>query len=400
MNENELEYEYEINLKDLCVSILRRWRLILLAALAGTVLLGGFRLVSNLAKAPGLAMSSSEIEDAQEEIESAQDSINELESQISAALRSISANESYLENIDAKAELAAKQIGNLNQLLDYYIELLDRLMAADEADAELADQISDYLLRIETLQDNISSKETEILELYDSKPPLENEKEELAETVADLEAQAAEWEETIADLREQMEQEASVNVMDRVITFAVLGAFLGICIACVYAFLQYCFDRTVHMEEDLAWYTGLHVLSSIDFESKGKTGKNAVDRLIDRFAGVDARMDHSPAAQCAIAAAKIQVLADGKKLLVTGTADISTIERVCSDLRSSLAQEGYEVISAENPMYHSEEILRMGDYELVLVEAPHVTRVKELVNLTGFLKLSRVKVVGVISVIG
>ncbi|MCD7737617.1 MAG: hypothetical protein LUH58_01045 [Lachnospiraceae bacterium] len=426
MGDNELEYEYEIDLKDLCVSVLRKWRLMLLAAAVGAVLLGGLRIVMNLTSEPELVMSSSEITAAETEVATAEKAITtaqtaittaeteitRLEGEITKAETAIETNEKTIDGLDDKIALAESQLANLNSFLDNYNAALEKLMEG-EMDAEMADRMTDYLIQIDTIQTSILEKETEIMNLYASGPDLEEANEKQADVIADYEDQItvqeeeiakqeaiiAEQEELIAGLEEQMEQVTSVSLTSKLVTFIVLGAFVGICLVCVYAFLKYCFDKTIHMEEDFSKYTGLHVLGSIDLAEKdSEKKKNVIDRLIDKFAGVDLESDHTSATQCAIAAAKIQVLAGKKKVLVTGTVDGDRIEKVCAGLKDSLPQGEYEVLSAENPMYHSEEILRMGEYELVLVEAPHATRVKELLSLTGFLKLSDVNVVGIVSV--
>ncbi|MCD8130892.1 MAG: hypothetical protein LUE16_06380 [Lachnospiraceae bacterium] len=415
MGDNELEYEYEIDLKDLCVSVLKKWRFILLAAVAGAVLLGGLRVLINLTSAPELVMSSSElteaeteIADAEKAITTAETEITRLEGEITKAETTIEANEKSIANIDDRVALAESQLENLNKFLDNYSAALEKLMESEEMDADLADRMTDYLVQIDTIQTSILSKETEIMDLYDSGPELEEANEDLAEAIEDYEEQIAEQEslieeqeELIADLEVQMAQVTSVSLTNKIVTFIILGAFVGICLICAYAFLQYCFDKTIHMEEDFSKYTGLHVLSSIDLAEKdsGKK-KNVIDRLIDKFAGINPEADHTSATQCAIAAAKIQVLTGNKKVLVTGTVDGDRIEKVCAGLRESLPQGEYEVLSAENPMYHSEEILRMGEYGIVLVEAPHITKVKELLSLTGFLRLSDVNVIGIVSTEG
>ncbi|MCD7806203.1 MAG: hypothetical protein LUH19_02550 [Lachnospiraceae bacterium] len=427
MSENELEYEYEIDLKDLCINVLRKWRAILLAAVVGAVLLGGFRVVSNLREEPGLAMSSSELEAAQTEvtnankaittaetaITTAETEITRLEGEITKAETTIETNEKSIDNLDNEIALAESQLENLNSFLDNYNAALEKLMEAGEMDAAMAETMTNYLVQIDTIQSSILSKETEIMNLYESGPKLEEANEKLLETIEDYEDQIevqeeeianqedaiAQQEELIADLEEQMAEVAPVDLKSGVAKYIILGAFLGVCVVCAYVFLRYCFDKTVHLEEDLTRYTRLRVLGSVDYVEKDTSKKkNLIDRLLDQFSGIDSQEDHSSATQCGIAAAKIQVLTAKKRILVTGTIEENTIQKVSDDLKKHLPQQEYEVVCAENPMYHSQELLRMVDYELVLVEAPHVTKVKELLNLIRFLKLSDVKVIGIISV--
>ncbi len=396
---NNLEYEYEIDLKDLCVSVLRKWRQIILAAVIGAVLLGGFRLVQNLTSSNGLAMSESELEAAQEDIEEAETQITTLESSIVKVESSIEANERSINNLDNMIALAESQLENLNNFLENYSAALDKLMESDDMDAEMADAMTDYLFRIDTIQSSILSKETEIMDLYESGPELEAANLDLEEQIADYEEQITEQEELIAELKEQMAQEASADVTSKVATYLVLGAFIGICCVCVYAFLAYCFDKTIHLEDDLSSYTGNPVIASVVLpDGNQKHKQNPIDRMLDRIAGVKSAADHSADAQCAIAAAKIQVLSEKKKVLVTGTVSDELIREIYHCLESKLPQNEFEVLCAANPMVNAGDILKVKDYEIVLAEAPHVTRVRELTDLNGFLRLSGAKVLGIIAV--
>ncbi|MCD7750549.1 MAG: hypothetical protein LUI10_02215 [Lachnospiraceae bacterium] len=262
MNDNRFEYEYEVDLKDLCVSMLRKWRQILIAMVIGAVLLGAVRVVINLNSEP--------------------------------------------------------------------------------------------------------------------------------EVVVTVNEDQTETEETVP-----------VSVTNKLATFIVLGAVCGAFVVCAYAFLRYCFDKTIHLEEDLSRYTGLQVLASVDFtpEEEGHK-KNVIDRLLDRLAGINYEADCSLDTQCAIAAAKIQLLSSTKSILVTGTVNKKVIRKIGVNLRKLLPEEEYEVVMGENPMINPEEIIRLNDYELVLVEAPHATKVKELLSLNSFLKLGQVKVLGIVSTAG
>ncbi|MCD8381279.1 MAG: hypothetical protein LUC95_13420 [Lachnospiraceae bacterium] len=396
---NNIEYEYEIDLKDLCVSLLRRWRQMILAAVIGAVLLGGFRLVQNMTAETGLVMSESELEAAQEDIEKAEKQIKSLDISISKTQLKIEANEVSINNLADKIALAESQLESLDSLLEGYMTAFEKLQESDVTDGELADTMVDYLIQIDTLQSSIYAKESEIGELYESEPVLEEANLELQEQIEDYEEQIVEQEETIAELEEQMAEETSVNVTSKVAVYIVLGAFVGICCVLAYAFLQYCFDRTVHLEEDLTKYSGVPVIASVHEHNPSAVRKrNFVDKLLDRFEGVNTSLDYTVTTQCDIAAAKIQVLSGNREVLLTGTVSQEMLQSIYDVLGEKLPAEKFTLRMAENPMYSSEEILKIGNYDLVLVEAPHITKVRELTDLNSFLRLSGVKVIGIIAV--
>lgn len=74
---NEIRRTQTIEIKELCIYILRRWRLLITAALIGAVLLGGYRTAMRVLKGPLPVLTEEEVEERQEEPEEHQKELEE-----------------------------------------------------------------------------------------------------------------------------------------------------------------------------------------------------------------------------------------------------------------------------------------------------------------------------------
>lgn len=335
---SNMQYEEPIVIKDLCRYLLKKWRLFLVAAIAGAVLLGGYQAAVNLFVEPELVMSEEELLNAETTIETNETALVSASKEIATLQADLNELYKLQREYDSIAEALAEKGLSDTQTISARLEL-------DEKKASVQAQISSKRQRIRTLNDDIFKRERDNTEL-------------LAKT----------------------EETASHSLTSGVAAKVFVGAVLGLVLMFAGLFLRYYFDKALRSPDSLTVRFGLPLLGSL-YEAAPGRGKEPVDAQ----------------RQCAAAAAKIQLLAgEDRVLLVTGTVQTETLETVCAALRANLP--GYELLLSENPVEHPELLLQKKPCRLVLVEKVHGTNVDDLQRLLEFLHISDTPVVGAIAV--
>lgn len=357
MRNNNINYEEEIDLKKLCIFILRKWRKLLIAAAIGAVLLGAYRTVAWLTETPQPVLTADEIEETQ--------------AQIASNEKTISSNQS---NIPLKeAELA-----ELQEQKESYDQLLEASASVETVDAAYVSDILEFNKMIEDVSEQISS---------------------VTQSINSMNNEISSLEASNAELTAKLEETSTSRSVKDVFTGIILGALLGIFLMCAYAGVRWLLDGHLRDTEEMEARYRIPVLGILS-ASKAAENKSSrggkIDRWIDRLEGTPET--NAPQAY-QIAAAKLELLCkDGRKLLFTGTVEKEKLQEAFDGVKACLSAGEFELLSAENPMYHPEAMREVDGAALVLVEAVGISRRKEIDALVEFLSLAEVTVVGAVVV--
>ncbi len=440
MNYNGSDYEETVDLKDLCLYILKKWRIILLTLIAGAVLLGAWRFVSTYSSEKEITVEDDEelteaILENEESLNEIQDLLDENEENLeanhlaltknaeaqNANVRSQSTNE--LDITAAKETLESRQnsLSDMKQLKENYEsnlalmnDILGQLTSISEQASMIADinelnsAIQELNLQIAAYEEDVFSYEKKVMTLEETAEDLLKTGADLADAAQDLaleqEELKAEHEELLAVQEElllaaaelhELQDEYPITVSGfssgSVVRYAMLGAVLGVFLVCCAAFIQYFFNGTLRGAEEFRDRYGVEVLGSL-YQPPVRT--NRVDRWLDRLSGYGYTVD--PDREYSLIAARIQVMEDARpvKIIVTGTLSMDQLESVQDHVRALLPEDEYQVEAMPNPVYQAESVLSIKGSTLLLAEAVGVSEKSELNKLADLLVSAKASVIG------
>lgn len=394
---NPTQYEMEIDLKKLCIYILRRWKALLIALLVGAILLGAVKVFS----APELVTDAALVETNQARITELQSANSTAQSTLSTNKGTISSNASQIRANESAIEDQTQTLKDLQAVLDTHEQMLaeletmqdtgltsdEQVVVLDRA-AEMTGRIYDLNAEIADVRESITSAEAQIESLQQSSEKLETDNAALTEAI---ENRQTEIDQLIAEMEPK---EVPVGIKD-IVLYAVLGALLGIFVVCAWLCVQYVFGKKLKDEQDLIGRYGFYILGI--FYAASAKQKDVINRLLDKWG--DIRRDLRESDAYALIAAKIQMSEnkqDVHRLLVTGTLPAETLTDVESKLKAYLPAAQFELCVAENLAYNSSMLTQIDQYEIVVVEKKGASDLREIDKLAEVLKVSNVPVVGAI----
>lgn len=394
---NTAEYENEIDLKKLCIYILRKWKVLLIAFVVGALLLGLLKAFSS----PELVTDTALVETNQTKITEYQTALSTNQSTLSTNKSTIASNKNQININEAAIEDQNQTLKDLRDVLDTHEQMLDELEAMQDAGltndeqvvvldraAEMTGRIYDLIAEIADVRESITNYENQIETLQQDNENLEAENKTLAENI---ESQQTEIDRLTAEMEPK---QVPVSTGD-IVTYTIIGALLGIILVCIWLCIEYIFSKKLKDEQDLVGRYGFYILGV--FNDINTKQQDLINRLLDKWAGI--RRDQNAEDEYRLIAAKIQ-MSENKQpahhLMVTGTLPFETLQEVESKLKSFLPAEQYEIHAAENLAYNSDVLTQIKQYEIVLAEKKSVSDVREVEKLAEILKVSEVHVVGAI----
>lgn len=395
---NTAEYENEIDLKKLCIYILRKWKVLLIAFVVGALLLGLLKAFSS----PELVTDTALVETNQTKITEYQTALSTNQSTLSTNKSTIASNKNQISINEAAIEDQNQTLKDLQDVLDTHEQMLDELEAMQDTAgltndeqvvvldraAEMTGRIYDLNAEIADVRESITNYESQIETLQQDNENLEAENKTLAENI---ESQQTEIDRLTAEMEPK---QVPVSTGD-IVTCTIIGALLGIILVCIWLCIEYIFSKKLKDEQDLVGRYGFYILGV--FNDINTKQQDLINRLLDKWAGI--RRDQNAEDEYRLIAAKIQ-MSESKQpahhLMVTGTLPFETLQEVESKLKSFLPAEQYEIHAAENLAYNSDVLTQIKQYEIVLAEKKNVSDVREVEKLAEVLKVSEVHVVGAI----
>ncbi len=412
MNETMMPYEETIDLKDLCVYILRKWRALLLAVMVGAVAFGGYKAISG----PVVTTNGVRVKEIETLVAKNQTEITKLQTDLANKIKirdSIVGLEDGILAKEKEIQTQKTSLENLTRVVAAYENSLmeaEDLLKADlsqELKVEVTDRISTLRMDILENSNKMVVVEQQIANLEEALAKLEKNLEEALKkhetTHEKCQAEIKVLEDSIKKLTEENEKLAkedttitvSVSTMD-VAKFAILGAVAGGFVVCGVVFVLYFMDKKLRNVDELKERYGMRILG--DFYVPA-TKKNKLDQLLDRMAGFGVPIDAEK--EAALVAAKVQVLvpADGdkKQIIVTGTVEGNMLEAAAGQIGKNLPVAEYQVCVLQNPVYDAEALLKIRQGIVVLVEVRGVSVKKEIKELVDILRDAKATVLGVIA---
>jgi len=408
MDENMLQYEESIDLKDLCIYVLRKWKAILIAVLVGAVALGGYKASTDSYEITDAAQEKANQEVIAEKRKIQTQNLND----ITVLGKEIQPNRDRLEAIRSmEKEILTKEneLESLLRIVDGYDILLQELNELlpnetnPELRIELINKIAGYEMskvgnenQVAAAEHRIDLLEKEIALFAEKLTRTEEEVIELEELKTSLEQHNIALEKEILAIQKGEVEKITVSVSIKdVVKFAILGAIAGGCVICGIAFLQYFVESKLRRGEELKERYGVRVLGDYHV---AKQKRNLIDRMLDRWAGIPGCVDAEK--EAALTAAKIQILApveEGKKrIVVTGTVSSDALDPVGTSLRASLPVDRYEICVLPNPVYDANALLQIKDAIVVMVEACGVSDKRHIAELMDILRAGKANVLGVV----
>ena len=394
---NTAEYENEIDLKKLCIYILRKWKVLLIAFVVGALLLGLVKAFSS----PELVTDTALVETNQTKITEYQTALSTNQSTLSTNQSTIASNKNQISINEAAIEDQNQTLKDLRDVLDTHEQMLDELEAMQDTGltndeqvvvldraAEMTGRIYDLNAEIADVRESITDYENQLETLQQDNENLEAENKTLAENI---ESQQTEIDRLTAEMEPK---QVPVSTGD-IVTYTIIGALLGIILVCIWLCIEYIFSKKLKDEQDLVGRYGFYILGV--FNDINTKQQDLINRLLDKWAGI--RRDQNTEDEYRLIAAKIQ-MSENKQpmhhLMVTGTLPFETLQGVEAKLKSFLPAEQYEIHAAENLAYNSDVLTQIKQYEIVLAEKKSVSDVREVEKLAEILKVSEVHVVGAI----
>ena len=394
---NTAEYENEIDLKKLCIYILRKWKVLLIAFVVGALLLGLVKAFSS----PELVTDTALVEANQTKITEYQTALSTNQSTLSTNKSTIASNKNQISINEAAIEDQNQTLNDLQDVLDTHEQMLDELEAMQDTGltndeqvvvldraAEMTGRIYDLNAEIADVRESITNYENHIETLQQDNENLEAANKTLT---ANIESQQTEIDRLTAEMEPK---QVPVSTGD-IVTYTIIGALLGIILVCIWLCIKYIFSKKLKDEQDLVGRYGFYILGV--FNDINTKQQDLINRLLDKWTGI--RRDQNTEDEYRLIAAKIQ-MSENKQpmhhLMVTGTLPFETLQEVEAKLKSFLPAEQYEIHAAENLAYNSDVLTQIKQYEIVLVEKKDASDAREIEELAEVLKVSEVHVVGAI----
>lgn len=393
---NTTQYEAEIDLKKLCIYVLRKWKVLLIVLLAGAALFGVVKAFS----APELVTDTALVETNQAKIGEYQAALSTAQSTLAANESTIASNTNQVSINEAAIEDQNQTLKDLQEVLDTHEQTLAQLEDMQDSDLSgdqqvvVLDRISEITERIYNLNADMAEVRESIRSYRGQIKTLQRDNENLEAGIETLTESIEKQQTEIDRLNTEMEpKEVPVGIGD-IAKFSIIGAFLGIFLVCIWFGLNYIFGKKLKDEQDLIDRYGFYILGVFNAVNTAK--QDIINRLLDKWAGI--KGDQNEEDEYRLIAAKIQMTESRQPthLMVTGTLSAETLVGVERKLKDLLPAEKYEVHTAENLAYNSDVLTQIKQYEVVLVEQKNASDLREIEKLAEVLSVSKVHVIGAV----
>ncbi len=201
------------------------------------------------------------------------------------------------------------------------------------------------------------------------------------------------------DAVSQLTDEVSGFAVGDLIAKIVLGFILGVMAFCLcvfaFEFIKTLFNKNFANVTPIIDQFNIPILASFYVPSSEKTEKaGRLDKAIDKFAGVGRVIDEDK--EYKVAAAKLSVISSAKKILIVGTSDEQVRSEVAASLKGSSMLEDRELAVATDILNDPNEIAKIKDSAVLIVESEKNTNEKSFAALMQFLIQSKAEIIGAV----
>ncbi|MCI8567485.1 MAG: hypothetical protein HFI39_14455 [Lachnospiraceae bacterium] len=184
-----------------------------------------------------------------------------------------------------------------------------------------------------------------------------------------------------------------LGIFQSTLSYALIGALLGAFCGAGLLFMQYIFSPKLRNAKELKEQYGYYILSDLSRPESAQAGP--FEKLLDRWAGYTSEWEEEK--EYRLIAARIQMAVETTPvaLMVTGTAKAQLLHEAGERLKALLPKETFRVCTEENITYNEQALTQVRQYAVVLVEEAGESDRQEIAKLVEVLRISKVKVVGV-----
>lgn len=408
MKSEEMLYEQEIKIGDILKRVICRGKKILLISIIGAAVFVGYVVLSTMNQSPSLVMSASEIAEAEARIEELEDTkianeraIGVCEDNIAELTRSVESNRIEIGYREDEIEQIRVSIEKTKGLEEIYQNMVDAMVVENIVNNDTAPEIMDIIVKASDAQDSIYEKESRIVTLSREIRNLEKMNEvTIPKEIENNQLRVMELDEDIEVIRKEIEEledrmEETVTSqlsIIKVVVFGVFGFVLSLLVSVGYIAATMMFDGKIHNIRVFEDGYDLFVLGTISNERKVDVLNNQLGKIraVEENVCIEEEKE--------VIATKIRSFSKTNKVMAIGTIDEERIRSVADLLKESINSTEIEFVSASNPMYSSESMNQMKNYELVLVEKLDETNMTEMSKLIRLLDKSEATVLGIIVV--
>lgn len=440
MNENTT-FEQEIDLKGLIITVLRKWRIILLAAILLGTALGGYKFVNGIRRqmnADTVAKAQQEYEDAlqiyentkatyEREIQNITDSI-ERETLYSedSVLMNISPYDKYEATVDVFVKTAYEIMpGMVYQNVDYSNSIISSyavLVRQGNILKKIAKNMNmelHYIEELVTVTEDFNNKMLHIKVVYSDRVTADK---ILSQILNDIEASSAEFiqsmgEHTLSILNKNVGSVVDLTLIDLQknntdnvtslqsalitkkaelknlveptitlskrttlksgIKYAVLGGVLGALIMIFFVCAAFFINDKILSGKDLRNRFGIKILGQLPGQQKKRVFA-VVDQWIDKLEGIDRTIEETAICQVIAANVKNYTQAE-KKILLTGCVTIDVISQIAELLKDEL--QGYELLISGNMNTDAATLQKLPECDgIILVEQKETSSINMIAD--------------------
>lgn len=389
--------EDSLDLVALLAGILRKWKWLVCAILAGALVFGGV----------GALKKPEPVVDA-EAVAAAQAARDGSVATLAADENELETNRTTLEDREDRIAANRKQLERNKTNLLAQQALLDQLQDAMERTQEVLsdrdadpERLSEILVQLPTTTNNVDKVTDRVEQLAQRGRDLENEitgwKTEISNLTARNKVLTTDIENLTAAIPGQEAALAAAQAgtpgSNTILKYGVLGAILGAVIVCGAVFLRFLFGKQLLQSRELKERYSLPILG--EFYSESAKDHKGFDRWLDKLSGDLQTLPEEEQVYQLVAADISTAVKAPVRLAVTGTVPEECLTETVEKLRA-LLPEDIAVTAKENPVYDPAFLAKVQDYSVVLVEAKGVSDRREIAKMAELLCRKEVDVLGAV----
>lgn len=389
-------YEENIDILSLLAEMIRKWKWLVAAVLAGALLLGIYKSGIRWEKVgseDAIAKLQDEMDANNRMIDSSNNTIASNQANIERDNERIVDKEKLLQSIrQTKAEMEENMEGSHDEVILRLQVLADDPTATIEQREFALDQIS-----------AIRSQAMDVCgQLYQISALIISTEDEIANLQKEIDGfniSTRNCTATIDDMREQLAQQQ--KEMDRLtdnrgrramIPYIIFGGFLGGVAFCGVIFVRYITSKKLRSSQQLRDQFDLPVLGEFRSAAAEKHGK--FGRMLDKLSkDVPTLPDDGKIYE--LIGAGVRAAGLPERLAITGTAGKDTLEKVRENLGGCLSPD-CELTVVDAPAYSADFLADIQKYTVLLVEAKGVSDRREIAKLMEIFRRNGTNVVGAV----
>lgn len=363
-------------LKDLCIYILRKWRVLIVAMLAGAVLLGAYK---GIIKTDSAGLSEEAAKSIQDQIDKNNDAIADYNLSILENNNKIALNEKKIAADKADIEVQNKLASNLEEIISKY----------KDAGAAAVESLVIANTQLSNIKQQISSNEIEIANLQQQNEYIPKLNESLQSKIDKLNKAN---EPLLKALTPQPDDGISIGT---IIEYGFLGAVLGALIVCIISIIKYMTYKKLHNANELRDNYNVHIIGTV-YNHDEFNKHRGIDRLLDKWSGYNNAVAMPEQYKRISSAVQVMSLENNREIILTGTAKPELVNQIMDKLNEYIPNDGRPLCAVANPVYDTDALLKIKGATVVLVEEADRSEKHEIEKLLSILNAGKAEIIGAV----